>query len=363
MQKRINILYLDDEEQNLLSFSTLFRREYNIFTANTAQKAVDFLNTHDIQIILSDQKMPELSGVEFFENIRHEFPDAVRILITGYADMDAVIDAINRGQIYRYITKPWDNNELKICIDNAIEKHNREKELHQKNKELERVNSELERFVYSASHDMRAPLASIQGIVKVAKSEGISDEKTAEYFSMVEQSANRLNDFITNIIHYYQNTQTEEILSEVDFNNLVDELILQYRNHDNAQGIEIRKSIIQNGLFKSDSYRLKMILSNLLSNSLKFSDSKKNNKFVEIEILQNSEKAIIKVIDNGIGIAPEEIPKIFEMFYPSADKQSGSGVGLYIVKQAVDKMGGTILAKSEEGKETRFTVEIPNKDE
>jgi len=360
MQEQINILYLDDEEQNLFSFLALFRREYNVFTTTSAQDAVQYLNTHQVHIIFSDQKMPDVSGVEFFETIRHDFPDAVRILITGYADIEAVIDAINRGQVYRYVTKPWDANELKVCIENAIEKYQRDKELIEKNKELERVNAELEQFVYSASHDMRAPLASIKGVINVARAEGI-DEKSVGYFDMIERSTNRLNDFVTNIIYFYQNTQTDDIDGDVNFDIMLDELIEKCNSYEQAVGIEFSRNIAKTGTFKSDEHRLKMILGNILSNAIKFSDNQKQKKTIDIEIVQNADKAVFKISDNGIGIKSSDLNKIYDMFYPNTDKNAGAGVGLYIVKQAVDKMKGNISVKSEEGVGTRFIVEIPNK--
>jgi len=143
--------------------------------------------------------------------------------------------------------------------------------------------------------------------------------------------------------------------------NTRDEVIEKYKSHGNTAGIDFTRNVAQSGIYKSDVHRLKMILGNLLSNSIKFSDTKKETRRVEIEIVQNSEKALLKVSDNGVGISDEEIPKIFNMFYPSTDKISGSGVGLYIVKQAVDKMKGNISVKSDVGVGTRFIVEIPNK--
>jgi response regulator RpfG family c-di-GMP phosphodiesterase len=117
------ILYLDDEEQNLIAFHALFRREYDIFTTTSPQEAVAYLNQHEVQVILSDQKMPDISGVEFFEMIIPEFPRAIRILITGYADIEAVISAINRGEIFRYVAKPWDENDLRHCLQTAVQKY------------------------------------------------------------------------------------------------------------------------------------------------------------------------------------------------------------------------------------------------
>ena len=123
MSDMIKVLYLDDEENNLIAFKALFRREFDVFTTTSPQEAVAYLNANEVPIILSDQKMPELSGVEFFELTLNDFPNAVRILVTGYADIEAVIDAINRGQVYRYVAKPWNENDLRVCLLNAAERY------------------------------------------------------------------------------------------------------------------------------------------------------------------------------------------------------------------------------------------------
>jgi len=123
MTDMIKILYLDDEENNLIAFKALFRKEFDVFTTTSPQEAVAYLNANEVPIILSDQKMPELSGVEFFELTLNDFPNAVRILVTGYADIEAVIDAINRGQVYRYVAKPWNENDLRVCLLNAAERY------------------------------------------------------------------------------------------------------------------------------------------------------------------------------------------------------------------------------------------------
>ncbi len=123
MNDKVKILYLDDEELNLVAFKAIFRREYEVFTTTSPQEAVAYLNENEVQVILSDQKMPDISGVEFFEMILPDFPRAVRILVTGYADIEAVVNAINKGEIYRYVAKPWDEHDLRVCIKNAIEKY------------------------------------------------------------------------------------------------------------------------------------------------------------------------------------------------------------------------------------------------
>ncbi|UZR94716.1 adenylate/guanylate cyclase domain-containing protein [Chondrinema litorale] len=119
MNKNFTILYVDDEQQNLISFKAAFRREYKVLTALSGQDAIEVLKENDVQLIISDQRMPEMTGVEFLENILPVYPDAIRMILTGFSDVEAIIDAINKGKVFRYITKPWDENELRMTIENA----------------------------------------------------------------------------------------------------------------------------------------------------------------------------------------------------------------------------------------------------
>lgn len=115
----INVLYLDDELHNLTAFRAAFRRDFQVHVTTEPTEAVRILREQPIEVIISDQKMPRLSGVEFFELIMSDYPDPIRMLLTGHADIDAVIDAINKGQIYKYISKPWNESELKAMVEEA----------------------------------------------------------------------------------------------------------------------------------------------------------------------------------------------------------------------------------------------------
>jgi response regulator RpfG family c-di-GMP phosphodiesterase len=118
---KINVLYVDDEVGNLTAFKAAYRRTYNVYIAESAADGKKILDENDIEVILTDQRMPEMTGVEFLQSIIKIHPDPIRILLTGYSDIDAVINAINKGQIYKYISKPWDNDALKLTIDQAYE--------------------------------------------------------------------------------------------------------------------------------------------------------------------------------------------------------------------------------------------------
>lgn len=128
----IGVLYVDDEINNLNSFKAAFRRDFEIFTAISAKEGRKILDSQEIGVIITDQRMPGMTGIEFLESILSVYPDTIRILLTGFSDINAVMDAINRGQVYKYLVKPWQNDELKMYIENALEIYNLRKE----NKEL-----------------------------------------------------------------------------------------------------------------------------------------------------------------------------------------------------------------------------------
>lgn len=144
MEEKINILYVDDERSNLTAFKASFRRDYNIFIAETIDEALEILNGQEIQIILTDQRMPEMTGVEFLQSVIPDHPEPIRILVTGYSDIQAVIDAINKGQVYKYISKPWNNEYLKVAMDKAYEVFSLRRENKELTKSLLKANQQLE---------------------------------------------------------------------------------------------------------------------------------------------------------------------------------------------------------------------------
>jgi len=132
MDQKSKVLYVDDEENNLISFRASFRHNYDVFTASNAETGINILRKEHVPIIITDQRMPEITGVQFLEKIIPEFPDSIRMILTGFSDIEVIIQAINTGRVFRYITKPWDENELKMTIDNAISLYH----LYERNKQL-----------------------------------------------------------------------------------------------------------------------------------------------------------------------------------------------------------------------------------
>ena len=143
-KEKISILYVDDEMNNLISFKAVFRIKYNILTAISGEEAIKILRNNTVNIIITDQRMPQMTGVEFLESILNEYPDPIRILLTGYADMNAVIDAVNKGKIFHYLSKPWNEEELDMTILRAFDVYTQKMNEREVTNKLSLSNDQLE---------------------------------------------------------------------------------------------------------------------------------------------------------------------------------------------------------------------------
>jgi len=143
-ENRINVLYVDDESHNLYVFKANFRLDYNVFIAASASEGLQILHQQEIHVIITDQRMPETTGVEFLASIIPNFPDPIRILLTGYSDIGAVIDAVNKGQIFQYLSKPWEEKHLRDVIEKAYQLYTARQEEQKKVESLEKANGQLE---------------------------------------------------------------------------------------------------------------------------------------------------------------------------------------------------------------------------
>jgi signal transduction histidine kinase/ligand-binding sensor domain-containing protein len=230
-------------------------------------------------------------------------------------------------------------------------------DIEKRNVELRKVNSELDKFVYSASHDLRAPLSSIMGLVNIARQDPEVANKD-NYLNLIEKSVKKLDGFIKDIIDFSRNARMDVDRQEISFDNLIREVLDDLKYLDESNKILRLISVKGNGLFYGDAKRLKVILSNLISNAIKYHNLNTKSPFVEINVDYNDKIAVIKVIDNGSGIPEQHIDKIFKMFYRASDKSQGSGLGLYIVKETVERIKGKINVSSELGKGTTFEVTL-----
>jgi signal transduction histidine kinase len=332
-----------------------------VYLANSADEGIEIMTQIPIQLVITDQRMPKITGVEFLEKINEQYPDVTRILLTGYSDLDAIIGAINKGKIFKYISKPWKAEELKETIDTALELS----ELKRQNKilieNLRKTNHELDQFVYRAAHDLRGPIANLLGLINLAKIEN-DIHQIKHYVDLKEQTVKRLDGFIHDIVDYSGNLRLALRKDEINFQDLVQSSLIEHKFMPKFDFITKNVKIEQKDIFISDAERVSVVLNNLISNAIRYSvQGRSEESFMDIYIQSDSEKAIIRVSDNGEGIEEEYIEKIFEMFVrASANARDGSGLGLFISKEVVEKLGGTIRVISEKDKGSTFIVEIPN---
>lgn len=236
-----------------------------------------------------------------------------------------------------------------------------EKELQQKNDALQKTNSELDRFVYSTSHDLRAPLTSVLGLIRIIEMNVSKDQsKQHDRIRMVKESVRKLDDFIAEILDYSRNSRSEISIEQVHLENLIEEVKNNLNYMEGSRDFELRLKIDPGMVLYSDVRRVKVILSNLISNAIKYQDVNKETRFVQLTFKQTDKHVELMIIDNGIGVSKENLARIFEMFFRATSLSTGSGLGLYIVKETIEKLGGTIEVNSAQGQGTSFKLIFPN---
>jgi PAS domain S-box-containing protein len=299
------------------------------------------------------------------ETANYEFPlftkdnRRVTVLLNSTTRRDAdgkIVGVIGVGQDISEINA---YNEELIFQNEEIEK--REVELILANKELKKTNSELDRFVYSASHDLRSPLKSMLGLSNMIIDDISPDNRNQlEQMGMMRSSIIKLDNFIEDILDYSRNARKEVAMKAIDFNQTIGDIMNNLGHMDGADTIELKLEINQKMEFISDRARVNMIFNNLISNAIKYKDNSKENAFISINVDCSNDFATISIEDNGIGIDEKNLGRIFDMFYRATKLSTGSGLGLYIAKEAIEKINGTMKIESELTHGTKFSITIPN---
>jgi signal transduction histidine kinase len=249
-----------------------------------------------------------------------------------------------------------------ITVNFHSEKALRESEqmMAKKNEELTRMNVEMDKFVYSSSHDLMAPLRSILGLINLCNLTDDHDE-TKKYLHMVKDRVVELEKFIKEMSDYSKNASQSVVIEEIDIHKLVREVLETLRFYPDAERLLLDIDIEEDLTILSDHTRLKVIFSNIISNCFKYCDLEKNDPFVRVTAGRHRSMIYIEIADNGLGIKESALPKIFDMFFRAHDHGEGTGLGLYIVKETIDKLGGTIAVHSAVGKGTTFKITLPTK--
>ncbi|MBN8652814.1 MAG: HAMP domain-containing histidine kinase [Cytophagales bacterium] len=236
--------------------------------------------------------------------------------------------------------------------------HTVESKLISQHKEVTKTNEELDRFVYSASHDMRAPLSSLLGLITIAEKTQTPQE-TAMCLKMMRERIGVMEGFLKEITDYSRNVRTEVDKKPLRVLDCIQASLSSLGFLSERERINISIQVDPDLILYTDEPRFAVVLNNLIGNAIKYYDSQKSDPYIKIKAAIHKEQFELTVEDNGAGISPEHQVRIFEMFYRATTRGEGSGLGLYIVRETVQKLGGTITVNSTSGKGSSFIVQLP----
>lgn len=374
MSKEIRVLFLDDEESVLDGVQRLFMREsYGVSATTHVAEAREILAKEKIKVIVSDQRMPEIGGVKFLREVKEKYPDVIRILFTGYTDFSAAEEAINLGEIYRFISKPWKTAELLSTVRQSIEHYDlvaqakaHEEELEIANKKLKAMYEMQKEFTSTVSHELRTPLASIKTAIDlvVKKMVGEINTEQEEVLGRAKSNVDRLKRLIDDILDL---TKIESGKMQMNFlvndiNKVIQDVIEAQKDVAQSRGLHL-KTELNNQLPKVpfDSDRMIQVLNNLLSNAMKF--TKQGGITVITQNKSEENHIVVSIKDTGKGIAEADLSKLFQKFQQiesaQDNEEGGTGLGLAICKEIVSRHGGKIWVESKPGEGTTFSFILP----
>src|SRR5437773_1173055 len=378
MSRRHTLLVVDDEPDVVHSVQDLLRLDYKVLGATRAKDGLRILQEQEVHLVMTDQRMPEMTGVEFLSQVRGDHPEAIRLLFTGYADLKAVVDAINQGNVYRYITKPWDPDDLQIIIRQASEQYDllveRKRllaELQNKNLELQKANEMKEAFIRVASHELRTPLTILYGLTQLALSTPGLIQPWLDWLRGSLKAGERLNRLVDQLTKMLLAGQFERPLEKrpAELAPLLKQAAEDVRPFVEQRRQELSMKLDANlGSLTIEAQKIRDCVEHLLLNAIKFTP---DQGMISLSARRLAQAGVeIKVSDSGVGIEPSNLPHIFQPFFTSFDVsrhssgqfefgRRGLGLGLTLVKAFVEMHGGQVQAASEPGKGTTFTITLP----
>ncbi|MGK7396282.1 MAG: PAS domain S-box protein [Candidatus Cyclobacteriaceae bacterium M3_2C_046] len=361
--------------------STIELQEAKFFmesVINNLQEGVIVYDS-DLNYLLWNQKMELITGQKAHEVIGRNALDTFPHLKANR--LDQLLKRALKGEIlktpdvlfkdraekvfwYYSVYSPYYSVNGKIIgvvavLSDITERKFIENNLKESNDALLKANQELDNFVYRVSHDLRAPIASSLGLARLSQHEKSMDA-LSNYAKLQEVSLLRLDKFIRDILDYSRNSRIEIKPVALDLKQLLNDIIENSRNASGIKEARVEYKISGNFPFHTDHMRISIILNNIISNAFKFQNTYESDPFIKINVNLSPDHAQITVSDNGIGIHEVHIKKIFQMFYRGTDKKPGTGIGLYIVKDCLEKLQGKIQVKSKIDEGTEFLIELPN---
>lgn len=373
--KDLPVLFVDDEEMALITFKGLFKRDFTIYTASNGETALRIIEEHpELALIVSDQRMPGMSGVDLLKQVSQRRPEMVRMLMTAYSEMDLVIDAINHGNIYRYITKPYNEEELEQTLIQGLERFYLMKErdrLYAEKietlKKVARTNRLTAIGILAAgmAHEINNPLVAIktffQMIPQKYEEETKDEDFWERFYKVAVDETQRIQLLISHLLRYSKVPEEEGLhLTEVNLNALLQETLTFLDNEAKKKGLIIRQELDKAlPLCCVDQEKMRQVFLNILLNAIhatskgyilvatSFDSDTKQTPFFHVAIQ-----------DTGVGISEENLNKLFNPFFTTKQNE-GTGLGLMMCYHIIDEHRGSIDVKSELDIGTTMTLHVP----
>jgi signal transduction histidine kinase len=364
------ILVVDDEQSVATTIKAILQLDGNEVTAvTTGKEALAQLRENEFDVVLTDLRLDDLDGIEILRETQKLWPDTVSIMLTGYASLESAVTALRSGA-YDYLIKPSDVDELRATIGRALER----RRLRQRLVELEQLDKLKTQFLSMASHELRTPLTAVSGFMQIARRRmsrmaGANDiptpwrdeaQKSDETLEMANRQAKKLARLIDELLDVsrLQQGRVEMRLAEIDLADVVREVAERMRLL--SKGHEIEAKIEGAAPIVADRDRIEQVFENLVGNAIKYSPESGR---IDVSLRVNGSNAVVSVRDQGIGVAPGEVEKIFGLFYrspdPRADHVGGLGLGLYISREIVSRHHGKLWAERNVDAGTTFHVTLP----
>jgi two-component system probable response regulator PhcQ len=361
------ILYIDDEVENLEAFRDEFEEYFTIYTASTGAEGIRILTRERIALVLADQRMPVMTGVEVLEHAQKIDPRILRILITAYADIEVVIDSINKGNVYRYFKKPWEHEDIRTGLMRGIEHYHNERERErlqaekiENMKKMVRSNrlAAVGTMVSGLVHEIRNPMVAIQSFLQLLPRKMGDKEFLMRYARIAQGEADRIEKLLENMLSFAR--PARPVLRLCDMNELVDRTIqlLDFQARRTNIRIAFEKDASLPMVY-TDPNQMAQVLQNLGINAIQAMERSGELTFRSFLAPGTGKGArvALEIRDTGPGIPDEHLEKIFDPFFTTKDE--GTGLGLSISYQIVTEHNGLLEVDSRPGQGTTFTIYLP----
>jgi signal transduction histidine kinase len=367
--EKIKVLMLEDMADDVAIIENILHKggiDHYTLQVDSRDEFIKGIKEYQPDVILSDHSLPQFNSIEAHKICIKENLFVPFILVTGAVSEEFAVTCLKLG-IDDYILKS-NLSRLPTAILTALKQRELERvklqamqELKEQNEEILKINKELDSFIYSISHSLRGPLSTVSGLLNLAERESAeSSSNVNELHHMMETCVKRLDTTIRQMVDQSRNARLEVDANAIDINTLLDKSMNTLSYLDDSSSIETTIMNTAQVPFYSDSYRLEVIFNSILSNVIKYRDTNKEKSTLLIQIICTPEQAVISFKDNGLGISDKCMPNIFNMFYRASERSDGAGLGLYIVKEFVEKLKGTVTVTSLENRSTSVTIVLPN---